>query len=227
MYSKAKLQDTQDHVYSLIRESLGELFEGAKLCGGTPLARCYLQHRISYDLDFFMPPSAGTIGDILKKLNAGCTGFTVDGYQDKTEACSSLFGHIYVNPDIRIEVCFIEDRWYRTYPKITAMMGDINIITEPVEGLYHRKLRTVAGYGSDEHPLGGRQTFRDIFDLYVLSRTIKPIPEFLQELPEFFPEDAFYNGLASMHWIGMADRNILLDIAPQRRWRMSANLLGV
>jgi len=222
MQLQARLQAAQESVYTLLRENLGELFEYAKLCGGTALARCYLQHRVSYDLDFFLPPGAGMAGAILKKLNTGCTMFTVDGYFDKIEAYSSLFGHLYDNQDVRIEVCFIEDRWYKTYPKTTARMGGISIITEPVEGLYHRKLRAVAGYGVDEHPFGGRQTFRDIFDLYVLSRTVKPIPDFLRELPDFFPVDALYNGLASMNWIGMADRNILSDIAPQ--WKEMADV---
>ncbi len=34
----------------------GTIFPGARviLAGGTALARCYLQHRASYDLDFFV-----------------------------------------------------------------------------------------------------------------------------------------------------------------------------
>jgi len=37
----------------------GGLMAQIKLCGGTALSRFYLQHRISYDLDFFVPEGAG------------------------------------------------------------------------------------------------------------------------------------------------------------------------
>ena len=192
------LYNAQEKAYTRIRNSLGKLLADAKLCGGTPLSRCYLQHRISYDLDFFVPPMPGLMRGIHDALGSANIGFAADKMQINNAIYSNLFGKISVSPALKIEVSFVEDRWFSTYPKLEALMGNTTIVTEPVEGQYFRKLHTVAGQGTGEMPVGGRQTARDIFDLYVLSKTVKPLPDFLKEVTVFFPVDAFYNGLASV-----------------------------
>src|SRR4030065_340058 len=51
-----RLYRQQDKILRKIFDIEKDLFPGARviLVGGTALARCYLQHRASYDLDFFV-----------------------------------------------------------------------------------------------------------------------------------------------------------------------------
>ena len=86
---------------------------------------------------------------------------------------------------------------------------------ESVEGLYHRKLRTVSGSGNANTPTDGRQAARDLFDLMMLDQMIKPIPVFVSEINRHganFPQKAFLAGLASMPWVAMMDEFEQMDI---------------
>lgn len=207
-----ELYTAQEKTYLLIQKSLGELFKDIKLCGGTPLARCYLNHRVSYDLDFFLP-YGGKLTTIEQRLKETGKFVTEQIFVDKT-VYSQLFGYMRIS-SLDIEVSFIEDRWYNMFPLIQEKMGNIDITTEPIAGLFHRKLRTISGYADSEFPIGGRQTLRDLFDLYVLSKKIKPIPEFISELAVSFPEEAFYNGLANMDWLKVSQEIKSLKTAPE------------
>ena len=63
--------------------------------------------------------------------------------------------------------------------------------------------------------VGGRQTARDLFDLYVLSRAHKPIREFMATIPYAFPSDAFDNGLSGMPWMELAEELQQIRCAPE------------
>ena len=96
--------------------------------------------------------------------------------------------------------------------------------TEEVAGLYHRKLRTVVGRVSEgSKVVGGRQTARDLFDLYVLSQAYMPIRQFIAQVPYAFPSDAFDNGLASMPWLALADE--LQEITCDPKWDRAKDIL--
>ena len=51
----------QDKILKKIFDNEATIFPGARviLAGGTALARCYLQHRASYDIDFFVNTRRG------------------------------------------------------------------------------------------------------------------------------------------------------------------------
>ena len=58
--------NSREHLYHLQEDVLVRLqqmgdaqFSTAKLCGGTALDRCWLGHRMSWDLDFFLPGGFG------------------------------------------------------------------------------------------------------------------------------------------------------------------------
>ena len=74
MIENPKVKD----LYRLQEDVLGRLqvmrdaqFAQAKLCGGTAMSRCWLGHRVSYDLDFFLPEGfdAGRMATKLKTAN--------------------------------------------------------------------------------------------------------------------------------------------------------------
>jgi hypothetical protein len=87
-------------LYRLQEDVLGRLqamadsqFEQAKLCGGTALARCWLDHRVSYDLDFSLPEGfdAAKMAAALKK--AGIAHETKDIVDDPRKA-NQLHGYV-------------------------------------------------------------------------------------------------------------------------------------
>lgn len=210
-------------LYQLQEGVLGQLkamgdpqFDLAKLCGGTALSRCWLGHRVSYDLDFFLPEGfvAGKLAMALK--NAGLSFETREIVDDLRKA-NQLHGYA-IHQGQRLKVSFIEDAYFDVYPAVEEKFGNLTVRTEKIAGLYHRKLRTVAGSGSEGDAVkGGRQKARDLFDLYVLSEAFMPIKPFMETLPYPFPSAAFDNGLANMPWLQLMDE--LREIVCETKWR--------
>jgi predicted nucleotidyltransferase component of viral defense system len=176
----------------------------SKLCGGTALARCFLNHRISYDLDFFIPHGFKAM-DLSMALKQGGFDYEIKDLVDDSNKANQL--HTYINHDNKIlKVSFVEDAYFELYPRITKPFGTLEVFTEGIDGLYHRKLRTVSGSTDEgEQVVGGRQKARDLFDLFVLAKDYKSIQEFFATLPYQFPVAAFNNGLASMPWYELMD----------------------
>ncbi|MDP2759915.1 MAG: nucleotidyl transferase AbiEii/AbiGii toxin family protein [Sideroxyarcus sp.] len=184
-----------------------------KLCGGTALARCWLEHRVSYDLDLFFPEGfdARTMSAAIKR--AGINLQVTDMVDDPKKA-NQLHG--YIDDGELLKVSFVEDAYYDIYPAIIRSLGGVNVATEDIAGLYHRKLRTVSGNGSGDTVEGGRQKARDVFDLYVLSKTHMPLLEFMDTVPYSFPKIAFFEGLAAMPWFELIDE--LGEIVCDEQW---------
>ena len=218
MISESKtsaLYPLQEAVLARLQAMGDPQFNSAKLCGGTALARCWLGHRVSHDLDFFLKEGfrAAEIAAVLKK--AGIFFETKDIVDDPKKA-NQLHGYI-LHEGQRLKVSFVEDAYFDIYPGVLKQFGGLTVLTEDVPGLYHRKLRTVAGGGSVGDSFeGGRQKARDLFDLHVLSSSFMPIRDFLQSLPYAFPADAFDNGLANMPWFDLMDE--LDEIICDSKW---------
>ena len=203
-YAQEKFIEMMGHV-----ESFGF---NIVLCGGTALARVYLHHRISYDLDFFVD---GKFDPERLAFQLGRQGLQLSEIQSESgnHFVHQLFGFYQVN-EVKLKVSFIEDSYTGMFPSKNMALGDVFFNIETIEGLYHRKLRTVSGSGYGDKPVDGRQVARDLFDLFMLDRMIKPIPVFITEINKSganFPEKAFIAGLAAMPWIDMMDDFEQLD----------------
>jgi hypothetical protein len=209
------LFDAQEKAYTMVRDALGDSFTGVKLVGGTVLSRCYLHHRISYDLDFEVRPGTDLEAFREKLMKAGI-GFKSQRFNINESIYSQIFGQINLSNGKEVDVSFVEDRWFDLYPAVERMMGDTPVVTEPIEGIYHRKVRTVAGYGG-ETTLGGRQKKRDVFDLYVLSRKVKPVGDFMKEMPPPFSEENFIAAMTAMDWYKLS--NDAHELVPAEEWR--------
>lgn len=213
---KELLYPLQEGILAKLQAMGDEQFNAAKLCGGTALSRCWLEHRLSYDLDFFLPHGfrAAEMGTALKR--SGIVFETKDIVDDPRKA-NQLHGYAIHNGQ-SLRLSFVEDAYFGTFPAVERAFGDLIVRTEEIPGLYHRKLRTVAGHGQEEMEdsfAGGRQKARDLFDLYVLSSTFMPIREFMESLPYPFPSGSFDNGLASMPWFDLMDELEEIDCAPE------------
>jgi hypothetical protein len=194
------------------------------LCGGTALARAYLHHRISYDLDFFVD---GKFDPERLAFLLGRRGLQLSDIQIEsgTHFVHQLFGFFKID-EVKLKVSFIEDSYTGMFPSTNMPLGKILFNIESIEGLYHRKLRTVSGSGYGDKPLDGRQAARDLFDLFMLDRMIKPIPAFITEINKSganFPEKAFIAGLAAMPWIDMMDDFEQLDFNRAEQYLSQVN----
>ena len=135
---------------------------------------------------------------------------------DGLDKANQLHGYVLLDGQ-RLKVSFMEDAYFPLFPVLEAAMGTGTVRTEAVQGLYHRKLRTVSGHATQGDSFeGGRQKARDLFDLYVLSQVVMPIRPFMATLPYAFPSSAFDNGLASMPWFELMDE--LDEIICDPRW---------
>ncbi len=172
------------------------------LAGGTALARYYLHHRVSYDLDFFV---GGTLSPEKLSIALGRIGINLSDVQIESGGVFAHQLHGYANLDERIvKISFIEDVYEGMWP--TRQVGDV--ITEEIGGLYHRKLRTISGSGYGKNTKGARQTARDLFDAYVLSSQVQSIHGFLAEANQHganYPQDAFCANILSMPWFDLMD----------------------
>ena len=219
---------TKESLYQLQEDVLGHLqsitngqLTTFKLCGGTALARCWLDHRISYDLDFFLPYGFNALLLSKELKSAGIQHQTISQIDDHRKA-NQL--HCYIIDKGRsLKVSFIEDAYFDLFPTIQKPFGALSVKTEDIAGLYHRKLRTVSGSGAEGDSFeGGRQKARDLFDLHVLSKTHMPILQFTESLPYQFPSDAFINGLISMPWHELADE--LSEIICAEQWQQAKDI---
>jgi hypothetical protein len=183
------------------------------LFGGTALARAYLHHRVSYDLDFFVD---GKFDPERLAVQLGQLGINLEDIQLEVGGrfVHQLVGYTQI-AEVRLKISFIEDGYAGMFPSGVMPIGQANFMIESVEGLYHRKLRTVSGSGNANAPTDGRQAARDLFDLWMLDRMIQPMPAFVKAINQQganFPQKAFLAGLASMPWIAMMDEFEQMDI---------------
>ena len=209
--SAQRLYQRQDKVIKTLRS--GDALDAPYLlAGGTALARGYLHHRVSYDLDFFVDGkfSPELLQGRLRRLGLVMSDVAV---QAGDHLAHELHGTIDGAPPVKLS--FIEDP-FATMFKVVEVEG---FLTEVIEGLYHRKVRTLSGsYNIDGRTVGARQTARDVFDLYVLDRTVRPIIEFVTEVNAHgagVPEDGLIAGFRSMPWNELMDEFELLVVADE------------
>ena len=213
------MSSEQDRAAGIVLPVIGEeLMARVKLCGGTALSRFHLQHRISYDLDFFVPEGIGFNAQALADRIA--SKVKIQGLEVTHDAIKADQLHFFVPiPGVdAIKISLVEDMYATTFAPVPSglTISGIEIQTESVQGLYHRKLRTVVGWaGSDAAaPSGGRQTARDMFDLFVLSQTVMPLKPFIESLPYAFPLEAFTGGIAVMPWFEIAEELVQTIASP-------------
>lgn len=219
--NKEALYELQELVLARLRAMAGGQMSKFKLCGGTALARCWLDHRVSYDLDLFLPHGFNAFALSKELKSAGFSYETTSIVEDSRKA-NQLHGYVIQNGR-RLKVSFIEDAYFDLFPVIQKPFGRLSVETEDIAGLYHRKLRTVSGSGMEGDSFeGGRQKARDLFDLYVLSKSHSPIREFMDSLPYQYPSDAFDNGIVSMPWHELTDE--LSEIICAQEWAAAKDI---
>lgn len=176
--------------------------KNAKLCGGTALSRFHLHHRVSFDLDFFLPEGFDPVRIGMEAKAAGIPLAAASIVSDKNKA-NQWHGSIR-HQKTPLKISFVEDTYYDVYPSVYFEVDGLFVRSESVEGLYHRKLLTVT-HASDDGvtPQGGRQTARDLFDLWALDKTVAALDVFMASVPYDYPRAAFEEGLFCMPWFDL------------------------
>ena len=220
------LYRAQDQVLRLIQGRPG-LLGRALLCGGTALARLYLHHRVSWDLDFFLPEPFDP-SRLERELRAAGVAFVTSATVPTGRHAAQLHGHVEIGDQL-LKVSFIEDVFAGMFDEVVVE----GIRTETIEGLYHRKLRTLSGTAGTVNEvgataaIGGRQRARDLLDLYVLDREVCPIPEFIADINRHganFPLRGFISGIRAIRWMELVDEFGELVVAPRYREACSVGL---
>jgi hypothetical protein len=212
----AGLYQLQERIWQHIFKHEKELgISNVLLCGGTALARFYLDHRVSYDLDFFVPLKFNPLllQSQLKEIGLVLLDTHLEGGSDY---CNQLKGIVRFGQDV-VKVDFIEDIYEGMFDAVFKERAK----TEVIEGLYHRKIRTVSGmFLKDGRIQNGRQTARDLFDLYVLGQEVKSLSVFIEHINQHganIPLDGMMRGILTMPWIDLLDE--FEELERHERWR--------
>ncbi|MBM4147346.1 MAG: nucleotidyl transferase AbiEii/AbiGii toxin family protein [Nitrospira sp.] len=157
------------------------------LAGGTALELYYLQHRFSADLDFFSPKYDVTeIQNLLSafEINVKRT-ISLDSELTAGERARVRFYTLPVRGSIRpLKIDFVEDVLFER-PVIRKIEG---VRVYSVENIYFQKIAAISGTQPETDETGrqimvGRKEARDVFDIYMLSKQIKPLHTFLKNVP--------------------------------------------
>lgn len=157
------------------------------LAGGTALELFYLHHRFSADLDFFSPDwNPSEIGCLVEAFQRDCHRRA--RLESELEAAGKARVRFYTmlmtGARRPLKIDFVEDVLFRK-PVIRRKAG---VPVYSVENIYLQKIAAIAGTGVRVDEVGrevseGRGEARDVFDLYMLSRNIRPLHRFLPQTP--------------------------------------------
>jgi len=206
-----KLYAAQEKAYLAIIDAAPDAQQEFVLIGGTPLARCWLGHRVSFDLDFAVNPACQILDDIhqifKRKKNINTSRVVIN-----PEIYGQLFYDIKID-GISIQFSFVEDRSYKYFKSKHTYMGETRIKTVDLDTLYFNKVRALSG----DFEGAERVKIRDAFDLLALSKKYMRLNLFLDELEskfKFFSKDMFLDRLASFPWHQVSGQ----EIFPYEPW---------
>lgn len=178
-----KIRDTQKAVLDVFSREAGDF----ALAGGTALELYYLHHRFSADLDFFSP--GYDISEIDRLI------FSFSKHLDREISMESDFiaanrakVRFYTVPVKNsrrpLKIDFVEDVLFDK-PEVRKIE---NVRVYSAENIYFQKIAAIAGTRVEVDETGkqfmeGRGEARDVFDVYMLSKKIKPLHMFLRDVP--------------------------------------------
>ena len=161
-------------------------FKNYYLTGGTALS-FYFNHRFSEDLDFFTQRYTKNDPDRIMRFVSKKRGFNfrLEAEQDDPKLVPMKVYYLELKRGCVLKIDFVQD--FRK--NIKGIKNGLHSIDD----IYFRKITTAMGGERKEDVVGrvvatGRQTARDLFDIYYLSNQYKPVSNFF--LDYFFISDA-------------------------------------
>lgn len=156
------------------------------LTGGTALEIYYLHHRFSADLDFFSPSyNLKEINTIISqfKRDAGCAVKLENEFIATGKARVRFYTASFKSLKRPLKLDFVEDV---LFDKPIIKRFDKTPVYS-VKNIYLQKIAAITGTRMRKDEIGreireGRLEARDAFDIYVLSKKIEPLHQFLKGL---------------------------------------------
>jgi predicted nucleotidyltransferase component of viral defense system len=163
------IQEEQKRITGLVTKKFKEYY----LTGGTALA-FYFWHRFSEDLDFFSQKYMKNDPDKIMKFIAEATGFDyqLDAAQDDPKLIPMKVYFMELKDKQVLKIDFVKD--------YVGNLKQIRNGLHSVDDIYLRKLYAAIGVQGKELDTGrriaaGRQSVKDLFDIFYLSSKYKPL----------------------------------------------------
>ncbi len=173
--SKQYIIRQQKRIVQLVTEH----FKNYYLTGGTALA-FYYNHRFSEDLDFFSQQYSDDDPNRIMDFILEKTGFsyTLDKEQSKVEFVKMRVYFLKLDKGHQLKIDIVQD-----YVKnIRSIKSGMHSLID----IYYRKIFAAIGISAKESVTGriipaGRQSIKDLFDIYYLSKKHKRVSNFFLE----------------------------------------------
>jgi len=181
------------------------------LTGGTALV-FYFNHRFSEDLDFFSQKYQKSDSEKIMKYISKETGFKyqLDSVQDTPKLVPMKMYFMQLKDKQILKIDFVKD--------FVSNVNPIENGVHSVDDIYLRKIYAAIGMQGKESDTGrtiatGRQSVKDLFDIYYLSSEYKPVSDvFFEYFPYNQTErlDAWYRGFDRVE-----TKLSLIDLVPK------------
>ena len=190
------IQQQQKKITSLVTKK----FKNYYLTGGTALA-FYFSHRFSEDLDFFTQDyrreDPVRIMDFISKETT--FKFKQEAEQWDPKLIPMTIYSLSLNKGCFLKIDFVQDPEKNT--------GQLKNGLHSIEDIYRRKIGAAAGRTHKQDATGktiptGRQSVKDLFDLYCLSKRLRRLSEFFFEYFSYDKAEAliaWYRGFNRMN----------------------------
>ncbi len=194
-----------------IAEFVTKNFKKYYLSGGTALS-FYFNHRFSEDLDFFSQTYKKEEPDRIMNFISKLSGFKfkLDAEQDDPKLIPMKVYFLELKKGCVLKIDFVQD-FEKNIKKIKNGLHSI-------EDIYHRKISAAMGTVKKQDATGriihsGRQSVKDLFDLYYLSKHHRLLSDFFFEYFSYDKAEAliaWYRGFNRMNL-----KVELLDLVPK------------
>lgn len=200
------IEDVQKRITKLVTKK----FKNYYLTGGTALA-FYFSHRFSEDLDFFTQGYKKEGPDRVMCFVSKSTGFNfrLEAEQDDPKLIPMRVYFLELKKGAVLKIDFVQD-FQKNIKRIKNGLHS-------VEDIYYRKISAAIGIIKRQDNVGrvihaGRQSVKDLFDIYYLSEHHKSLAEFFLEYFSYDKAEiliAWYRGFNRMNL-----KIELLDLVP-------------
>lgn len=201
------IKKEQKKIASLVTKQ----FKHYYLTGGTALSFTF-DHRFSEDLDFFTQKYKKDETEKIMDFISQKTGysFELSEEQDKPKLVPMKVYYLQLTNNIGLKIDFVQD-FLENIKKIKNGLHS-------VEDIYYRKVFITVGAKEKESSIGrllstGRQTVKDLYDLYYLSKHHKTLSDF------FFDYFSYDKAERLIAWFRSFNRmqikTELLDLVPE------------
>jgi len=189
------IEGEQKKIAVMVTKQFGQYY----LTGGTALS-FYFAHRFSEDLDFFTQTYKKEDPDRIMEFIAQETGFAfrLEADQDDPKLIPMKVYFLELKRGCILKIDFVQD-FQRNIKRIKNGLHSM-------EDIYCRKISAAAGTVQKQDATGrvihtGRQSAKDLFDLYYLSKQHQPLSEFFFEYFSYDTTErliAWYRGFNRM-----------------------------